>query len=211
MRLALKTPLPGREAQLEMAPAYRRPSIVNCVPETAVESAVLVLLSPTNEGGNLAELLSWHVLLIRRNSYPGVHSGQISFPGGRREETDATLWETACREGFEEVGVSGQCLDWVGSLTRIYVPASNFVIYPFMAVNHGCSEIVLDPREAVQYKQIPLNIFNPENALSLPFTYEEGTRPAPAWRYEDFVIWGATAMMLAEVYRTVERGLLVWR
>ena len=211
MHLELKTPLPGREAQLEMAPMYRRPSIINTVPESAVESAVLVLLSPTNEGRNRTEMLSWQVLLIRRNSYPGVHSGQISFPGGRREKTDANLWETACREGYEEVGVAGDCLDWVGSLTRIYVPASNFVIYPFMAVDSCRAEIVLDPREAVQYKQVPLSVFNPESAVSLPFTYEEGTRPAPAWEYEDFIIWGATAMMLAEVYRVVERGLLVRR
>lgn len=211
MHLELKTPLPGREAQLEMAPAYRRPSIINSVPETAVESAVLVLLSPTNEGGSMAELLSWQVLLLRRNKYPGVHSGQISFPGGRREKADATLWDTACREGYEETGVAEECLDRVGSLTRIYVPASNFVVYPFMAVNSRCSGIVLDSREAVQYKQVPLSVFNPERAVSMPFCYEEGTKPAPAWKYEDFVIWGATAMMLAEVYRTIERGLLVRR
>ena len=67
----------------------------------------------------------------------------------------------------------------------------------------------MDPREAVQYKQVPIKIFNPENAVSLQFSYEGGTRPAPAWKYEDFIIWGATAMMLAEVYRAVERGLLV--
>lgn len=211
MHLALKTPLPGREAQLEMAPAYRRPSIINSAPETAMEAGVLTLLSPTNEGRDLAELLSWHVLLIRRNCYPGVHSGQISFPGGRREKVDSSLWETACREGFEEVGVPRRCLDRVGLLTRIYVPASNFVVYPFMAVNNCHAEIVLDSHEAVQFKQIPLNVFNPRNAVSLPFPYEGGTRPAPAWKYEDFTIWGATAMVLAEVYRTVERGLLVWR
>jgi 8-oxo-dGTP pyrophosphatase MutT (NUDIX family) len=211
MRLELKSPLPGTQAQLEMAPAYRIPSFLDAIPEEAMESAVLVLLSPANGGGSREELLEWPVLLIRRNSYPGVHSDQISFPGGKRDPEDAGLWETACREGYEEVGVAPQCLEKIGPLTRIYIPPSNFVVYPFIAVNGCAPAISLDPREAVQYKQIPIKVFNPDNALSLQFSYESGPRPAPAWEYEDFTIWGATAMMLAELYRSVERGLLLRR
>jgi len=208
MHLKLKNPLPGPEAQCEMAPVYRQPSLLRNIPSEAVESAVLALLFPANEGKSREELLDWSVLLIRRNTYPGVHSGQISFPGGKREKDDETLQETASRETREEVGIEPDCLDWVGALTRIYVPASNFVIYPFMAVACPDAQVTADPREVVDYRRVPLKALDPAKAVTLDFTYEAGTRPAPAWRYDGFTIWGATAMMLAEVYRVVDQGLL---
>lgn len=209
MHLKLKSPLPGPEAQCEMAPVYRQASLVRDVPGGAMESAVLAALFPANEGRTRNELMEWSVLLIRRNSYPGVHSGQVSFPGGKREKADADLWQTACRETREEVGLPEGCLDKVGALTRIYVPASNFVVYPFIAVACGEARLTPDPREVVAYKRVPVKELDPARAVSLDFTYEAGTRPAPAWEYEGFTIWGATAMMLAEFYRVVDQGLLV--
>ena len=209
MHLKLNTPLPGSKAQCEMAPVYRQPSLLRCIPREAVESAVLALLFPANDGRDREALLDWRVLLIRRNSYPGVHSGQISFPGGKREEADADLWATACRETLEEVGIAPDCLDRVGALTTIYVPASNFVIYPFIAVAHPETRVTSDPREVADYRLVPIRALDPARAVERDFTYEEGTRPAPAWLYGDFVIWGATAMMLAELYRVVDCGLLV--
>lgn len=208
MHLRLNTPLPGPAAQCEMAPVYRQPSLLRNIPSGAMESAVLALLFPANTGESREALLEWSVLLIRRNTYPGVHSGQISFPGGKREETDPDLPETARRETFEEVGITPDRFDWVGSLTRIYVPASNFVIYPFMAVAAPETRITPDPREVAEYRHVPLKALDPARAETFDFTYEEGTKPAPAWRYGGFTIWGATAMMLAELYRTVDRGLL---
>ena len=209
VHLKLRTPLPGRKAQCEMAPVYRKPSLLKDIPRSAMESAVLTLLFPANEGRSRKDLMEWSVLLIRRNSYPGVHSGQISFPGGKRETCDADLWQTACRETHEEVGVAPDCLDRVGPLTRTYVPASNFVIYPFIAV--ACAEAMVtpDPREVAEYRRVPIKALDPAKAVTLDFTYESGTKPAPAWIYEGFTIWGATAMMLAEFYRAVDQGLLV--
>ncbi len=208
MRLKLKTPLPGLQAQREMAPVYRKPSLLLDMPGTAVESAVLALLFPANEGRSREELLDWKVLLIRRNSYPGVHSGQISFPGGKREARDADLWETARRETCEEVGICREWIDTVGPLTATYVPASNFAIHPFVGVARPGATVTMDPREVAACRRVPLRALDPARAVMRRFTYEDGEKPAPAWLYEDFVIWGATAMVLAELYRAVDRGLL---
>ncbi len=174
-----------------------------------MESAVLVLLFPTNEGRDKRELMDWTVLLIRCNSYEGVHSRQIAFPGGKREKGDKDYWETACRETREEVGIRDTHLQRVGELTRIYVAASNFVIYPFVALAGPGAAVVADPREVVEYRQVPIRVADPAKAVSLDFDYDDGRRWVPAWQYGGFTIWGATAMMLAEFHRAVDQGLLI--
>ena len=210
-RLELRKPLPGKSAQLEMAPRHRIPALLeDFVPEGAEHSAVLALLTPENEGGSRNALLEWKVLLIRRNIYSGVHSGQISFPGGRQEAGDPGFWETACRETFEEVGIGPGDLEKVSPLTSVYVPPSNFLIHPFIALNRLTGPVRPDPREVADYKNIPLKAFNPAGSVELDFASQPGeAKPAPAWRYEDYVIWGATAMILSELYRLIEGGALI--
>lgn len=203
-RLAFTPPLPGKSAQVEMAPAYRVAALMREVPPgNARQSAVLVALAPPDKESR-GEFLDWTVLLIRRNIYPGVHSGQISFPGGSQEKTDKSLWETACREAFEEVGMDARRLEKIGPLTSVYVPPSNFLIHPFVAVETSSAPIAADPREVVDYKRIPLKVFDPAASTLLEFDYRNGEkRAAPAWLHEGYTIWGATAMILSELYRLV--------
>ena len=212
MLLTLAKSLPGKQAQLEMAPANRAGGLLkeSSPPPGAVDASVLVLLTPTNQGRSRNDLLKWTVLLIRRNSYPGAHSGQISFPGGRCEASDNGFYDTACREANEEAGIDREQLEMVGALTSLYVPASNFIIHPFLAVGKAPQPVRLDSREAVSYRNIPVQEFDPGRAIWLEFEYpDRRQRPAPAWQCREFTIWGATAMILAELYRMVENRVLV--
>lgn len=190
-----------------MSPEFATADVTGTIPRSAVASAVLVLLSPiTGQADARQRLLDWEVLLIRRAHYPGVHSGQIALPGGKREAGDSTLWKTACREAFEEVGVAPGAVRKLGALTRVYVGSSNHVIHPFVGMNLSALTVVPAPREVADYKQIPLRVFNPAAAVVLDVNCRGGLHPAPAWQYEDYTIWGATAMILAELYRLVENG-----
>lgn len=205
MRLKIIPPLPGKDAQLEMAPENRRASLRRPPPPNARDAAVLILLGPRNRGASPCDLLDWTTLLIRRNTYPGVHSGQIALPGGKCDEGDNSPWATACRESFEEVGVRAEDVAFAGALSSIYIPPSNFLIHPFVGLRLSDGPLTPDPREVVDIKQVPLRVFNPD-AASLVDPGHEGYMWAPAWLYEGYTIWGATAMILAELYRLIEGG-----
>jgi 8-oxo-dGTP pyrophosphatase MutT (NUDIX family) len=212
LALIFTKPLPGKAAQIKMAPLHRRSFFKEeLYPANAQQSAVLALLTPANSSAGCAEacsgLLEYQVLLIRRNIYPGVHSGQISFPGGKSEEGDAGFWGTACRETREETGIAEQDIEKIGPLSSLYVQASNFIINPFLALNHSREKPDIDTGEVAGYKFIPLSVFDPSLSILLDFEYPGGQKhSAPAWRYADYTIWGATAMILAELYHIVSTG-----
>jgi 8-oxo-dGTP pyrophosphatase MutT (NUDIX family) len=196
------SPLPGRAAQRAMAAPDRHGALFAPAPADAKEAAVAVLLRPPR-----GQRRGISVLLIRRNIYPGVHSGQIAFPGGQREDADADLWHTACRETCEEVGIRAEHLLKLGPLTELYVPASRFLIHPFAALLGERAELRFDPEEVAGGRFIPVRIFDPAEASVQRFAFADGTvRPAPAWNFKDYTVWGATAMILAELHAILEGG-----
>jgi 8-oxo-dGTP pyrophosphatase MutT (NUDIX family) len=126
LKTNLQKPLPGEEAQFEMAHINREKladlyfDYKNYRP-----SAVLILLYP-NEQQQIS------VLLIERMTYDGHHSGQIAFPGGKAEPTDTDLQATALREFFEETGAD-ITPSVIGKLTPVYIPVSKFMVQPFVS------------------------------------------------------------------------------
>ncbi|MFY7812156.1 MAG: NUDIX hydrolase, partial [Flavobacterium sp.] len=92
--------------------------------EKAKKAAVLALFVPKK---NIP-----HLVLIKRNSYHGVHSAQIAFPGGKPEVEDKDLQATALREAWEEIGVNIQEVKIVTHLSKVYIQPSNFLVTPFL-------------------------------------------------------------------------------
>jgi 8-oxo-dGTP pyrophosphatase MutT (NUDIX family) len=116
----LSLPLPGREAQLQMAHAERRQSMLHIkVPDDARKGAVLILFF---EEDNKIKLP-----LILRTEYKGVHSGQVALPGGKFEDVDSVLENTALREAEEEIGIFRHDVDIIGRLTEVYIPPAIFL------------------------------------------------------------------------------------
>jgi len=180
-------------AQRRMAPSDRPFTFPAGL--TPRQSAVLILLYPLSlDNSDLA----WHFPLMRRVEYPGVHSGQISLPGGQSEPGET--WEqTALRETCEEVGVCDG-IEVLGPLTPIYVPPSNFQIHPFVGACMQRPTFKIDPLEVADLMEIPLHLlldearkrhdereFVPGHRAQLPYY----------WLGES-VVWGATAIILSE-------------
>jgi 8-oxo-dGTP pyrophosphatase MutT (NUDIX family) len=210
MDIKLPPTLPGKEAHLKMAPLPRVITLVQeqTPPAQARESAVLVLLTPPNLAGRDLQLsweqpLDWELLLIRRNTYDGVHSGQIAFPGGKRDNEDPDLIATACREAFEELGITRDSFTIIGELSKLYVPPSNFTIYPVLAISTEPICFKPDPREVAEYLTVPLNRFNP--AYSKICRVQAGSYEwveAPCFVIGEYTVWGATAMIISELWQS---------
>ncbi len=201
LRERLKQPLPGRTAQERMT--GRVISMPVKVPENARPSAVLCLLFPLND-----EL---HVLLMKRREDNTAHSGQVSFPGGSYEPTDADLKATALREAQEEVGILSSEVDILGALTPLYIPVSNFNVYPFVGYAKQRPEYNLSHNEVSYTIEVPLaTVLQPERKIKTDVTspvLPTVIRNVNAYKLEDgTIIWGATAMMISELEAILENA-----
>jgi 8-oxo-dGTP pyrophosphatase MutT (NUDIX family) len=193
-RLAL--PLPGREAQYKMAFAHRVEELQRRLnpPDNAKKGCVLLTL--WEEQG------AWHTALIRRTENPrDRHSGQISFPGGRHDDGDGSFAFTALREAHEEIGIPPDHVEILGTLTELYIPVSNFSVYPFIGLLRQAPSFKLQVGEVEQVFSVPLIQFQNPDFQTTADVMVGGqllVREVPCFMVEDRPVWGATAMILSE-------------
>jgi 8-oxo-dGTP pyrophosphatase MutT (NUDIX family) len=164
-------------------------------------AAVLMLLYPKQDVTHLA--------LIVRNSYPGVHSSQIGFPGGKVEEGDSDLSQTALRETHEEVGVSPDKVQIIKPFSQIYIPPSNFLVAPYMGISHQELTFVPDLDEVKRVLEFPLHALLDEKTITnvkMTTSYAVDIE-VPAFMVEKYVVWGATAMMMSELKEAIRSGI----
>lgn len=202
LRARLKSPLPGDGAHREVMSYIRETAREVRLQRTDYrEGAVLMLLYPHRD-----EL---HTCLIVRPDYDGVHSGQMAFPGGKREEEDHDLSMTALREAYEEVGIQPESVDIIGCLSEIYIPPSNFLVSPFLGVSAYRPDFLPDQREVAGIVEVPLSLFLDERAIQeRAVRIKQGVElVVPAFDVYGNTVWGATAMMLAEL-RAVVKSLV---
>ena len=195
----LQAPLPGWDAQREMAPPARDGEWK--IPGDVRKGAVLLLLYPDAQ-----DLL--HLVLMKRTQDGRTHGGQISFPGGRWEEYDKDYVETALRETEEEVGVPQEQVEIIGKLSEIYIPPSNFMVYPSVGIARKQPQFVPDPIEVDQIIEAEVGTFLSDTAKG---SYEINHRLGfqfytPGYQVKGHTVWGATAMILAEFAAIVGQG-----
>ncbi|MCG1036951.1 NUDIX hydrolase [Polaribacter sargassicola] len=189
-----KEELGGLEAQFKMAPKlrlkYNDEQIAKNNPRKA---AVLALIYP-NKNKEAC------ILLTKRASYNGKHSSQISFPGGKLDVLDKSLKNTALRETYEEVGVLESSVNLVRELTDVYIPPSNFLVSPFLGFVNQRPNFNLN-YEVDTIIEVLLSDLLSDTSLSsvkMNTSYMKNIE-VPCFKLNDYVVWGATAMMLSEI------------
>jgi 8-oxo-dGTP pyrophosphatase MutT (NUDIX family) len=193
LRINLSHPLPGPDAQQRMAPRPRhRSSILNEPGQETRQGGVLVLLYPHAD--------QVYFPLILRPTYSGVHSGQVGLPGGGYEELDDGMADTALRETYEEVGVHPSQITLLGTLTQLYVSASDYLVHPYIGWTDYRPEFRPDPYEVAKLIQAPLAEFLAfSNRQEEMWQLRGSDILVPFFDVQDQVIWGATAMILSEM------------
>ena len=187
----LWAPLPGISAQLRMVPEPRPGQKAYFeVEDTSLKAGVLILLY--KKDGRL-----W-MLLTRRTERVLHHRGQISLPGGEQHPGES-LEATALRETVEELGPDLAAVRILGRLTPLYIPPSNYCIYPTVAFIPGPLEFHLQPDEVAEVIEVPVDhLADPANTRRETWVLGGRDVEVPLYECEGHKIWGATAMVLAE-------------
>lgn len=150
-----------------------------------------------------------NLVLILRKTYKGVHSNQIGFPGGRVEEEDESLQQTALRETEEEVGIPRTEVQVLRKLTRLYIPPSNFWVQPYVGLLQNTPNLIPQESEVEKILEVDLDDFlNEQNFINqtLSTSYAQNIE-VPAFMLNGHVVWGATAMMLSELKEMLQKIL----
>lgn len=150
-----------------------------------------------------------HLVLIVRNSYPGVHSSQIAFPGGKVEDVDNSMQETALRETFEEVGIPADKITVVREFSDVYIPPSNFMVSPFLGYSEEELQFIPDPSEVAGIIELSLKDFldDVNEVVKRMATSYTSDIDVPSFKVGEYIVWGATAMMLSELKEVLKRVL----
>lgn len=185
----------AEEAHLKMVPVERILEVekINIPSNNPRKAAVMMLIYPKNNKSHLA--------LIVRNTYPGVHSAQIGFPGGKVEIEDESLTHTALRETHEEIGIHPDKIEVIKTFTAVFIPPSNFIVAPFLGISHNELEFTEQEEEVAGIIEFPLLDFLNDNTIvnKIMDTSYGNNIEVPTFKINEHYVWGATAMMMSEL------------
>ncbi len=164
-------------------------------------AAVMMLIYPKNKIAHLA--------LIVRNTYPGIHSSQIAFPGGKEEQDDPSLLHTALRETKEEIGIEPHQINVIKPFSTVYIPPSNFLVHPFLGYSKQEITFLPDSNEVVDVLELSLEDFMNEaivEFIKMDTSYSNAIL-VPVFKVQGHLVWGATAMMMSELKEILKKAL----
>ncbi|GAA4276227.1 NUDIX hydrolase [Aquimarina mytili] len=190
-----KMSVPGESSHFIMAPEIRAKELnrIKIEDRNPRNAAVMMLFYPKEA--------RTYIALILRPEYEGVHSGQIALPGGKVEMQDLNYTHTALRETQEEIGVEIDTVEVIKTLTKVYIPPSNFWVHPFLGFTDKKPDFILQKEEVAKVIEVALDdLLDDENLSSqkLSTSYAKNIE-VPSFKLNGYVVWGATAMMLSEL------------
>jgi 8-oxo-dGTP pyrophosphatase MutT (NUDIX family) len=200
LKTELSKGLPGTDIQWQMASSDRFARNFPRIPgKDARVAAVLILLYPMKG--------SIHTVFMQRPEYDGVHGGQISFPGGKKEPEDEDVIQTALREAQEETGIDRAKVKVIGTLTPLFIPVSNMIVTPIVGWMSEKPVYIYRAEEVVFLIDSDLKrFFDPSIVKVKPFEIHGELLEVKYFDYDNNTIWGATAMILNELLTIIKRG-----
>lgn len=188
--------LPGEKSHLAFMPV-RGSSREQIRTGIAYRDAAVAIILFHNANNRLCTIVT------QRQEYDGSHSGQISFPGGKKEPEDKHLLDTAIRECYEEIGIAANHFEMLKELTPLFVPVSKFLITPYVFYSHSRSfDYLPSEREVARICELDLlELFKPESVVNIDLQLTSALRmkQVPHFKQEEILIWGATALILNEL------------
>jgi 8-oxo-dGTP pyrophosphatase MutT (NUDIX family) len=199
LALLLKQELPGHSAHRKMIPTFPgdAPEYFNHGKQLRDAAVLIALFEEENR---------LKTVFIERMPDPGPHSGQIAFPGGRIENADKDLIDTAIREAFEETGISAGRENVIGTLTPVQIPISGFSVLPVICVLGKKPEFIRCEVEVQSVFTADL-IMLLEHETIRNIVARGINIDAPCFVYDEKIIWGATAMVLRELKEVMSSKL----
>ena len=193
LRELLEQPLPGAAAHLKLVSKPPRGGWqAGVVPETTRPAAALALIYPDDNGRMRLPLT------LRASTLPH-HPGQISLPGGAVDAGE-TIEEAAMREAHEEVGLDPARVRLIGRLTPVHVLVSNFGLHPVLGVTGTRPDFSAHAHEVERIIEVDVERLCDASCLRAGVRMRDGiTVNFPYFDLEDVQVWGATAMVLAEL------------
>ncbi|MEM8708677.1 MAG: CoA pyrophosphatase [Actinomycetota bacterium] len=186
--------MPSLDRVVDRLAARREPVTLGQVPDEVRDSAVLCVLYDDTDGP--------HVLLTRRSPKMRHHAHEISFPGGRRDDTDPDLWSTALREAEEEVALDPGSVTQIGALDRFTTVGSRTLIHPYVAVSETKPDVrVASPGEVEEIVHVSLAELLSDIVWREEIWTWDGATPRALSFFEipGDTIWGATGSMLRQL------------
>ena len=200
---AIAAGLPGQGGQLAMAPRPRPGWPLPDLPPGTRQAAALLLLFPTADGPSL--------VLTKRASGLPQHAGQVSLPGGAVEEGER-VEDGALREAHEEVGVTAAAVRVIGVLTPLHIPVSGFAVHPVVGICETMPAFCPADREVERVFAVTLReLADPARVRRTTRTREGMTYEVPYFDLAGEMVWGATAMILAEFLHVLGQEPSPWK
>jgi len=192
LQLEVLKGLPGFDAQKNMMPSFRG-DLPQMGKNPRIGGVLIVLYQLQNE---------WSLILIERAADGNTHSAQIAFPGGKYDADDWNTTYTALRECQEEISLNINHVQILGNLSSLYIPPSNFLVHPVLAYVEDMPELFPEENEVARIISVSLkDLFHSKTEAVVRTSHDPNLkRSVPAYKIEeDVIVWGATAMILAEL------------
>ncbi|EEW05164.1 CoA pyrophosphatase [Vibrio mimicus] len=185
-----------QQFQLNLPAAYHQESLLrvaHLTPDSLRKASVLIGVVERQQG--------LQVILTKRAAHLRHHPGQISFPGGKYEESDHSLQQTAKREAREEIGISEEKIHIVGQLPEL-VTVSQFAVTPILAFVESDYQIQLDHNEVDEVFEVPISfLLDRKKLYTGTFQLKNHRHRVFAIPYKQHFIWGMTAQIIQSLQK----------